>query len=648
MFITRKALCCAFLLAACFSNALAQPPKQVQVKELLDGVIAKNSLVTPGAPPFYLKATISNTKNPDDELAGTLEEYWLAPDKYRREIKTKAFSQTRIVNGANVFEQNSSDYFPWALEELVTALVDPIPAPFADTMRNMDFPVQKPDGSHNACRADKYVTMKERFVFTLNCETGNLWWINIPGWDAGVFDDFRRFHDKHIAYKTKDNPLVYQINELRDLKPADDALFAIASPTSPAKTIRTVYVKPDEYRKTASKTPDFKWPQLTNYPDTGEVSIEITVDKTGHVRNSFSYVASNNEVKDAAVEQIKNWEFKPYVVSGVPVQVETELVVPFKAPLKPDPNRKPPANSFFDRARAVQGIRVKDSSPFHLKATFNATGDAETIGTGTYEETWVSPTQWRREATLGGKTVIESRNDDDRYRQFKGDYAPRRADEVIDIMGASLPGDNDDFYAVDWHVKDGTIGSMLFTRVYRGFINDQDVADINTVIYFFSQTNGLLRARFVYAELTAFNDFSDFLTKQVPRHITVGQNRKTILDISVDTLETVKAPDESSFILKDAKKWSMDDDESGSQMAPPKPIKQVKPVYPEQAMGVHQKLSCVVSVDQNGHPRTVEFQGNYNDYLKASLVNALMQWEFQPGIIKGRPVGFPFKMQYQF
>jgi outer membrane biosynthesis protein TonB len=652
--IRRMRVCAFWCSVSCLLvslNALADDRKRVQVSELLDGVIAKNSLTSPGSPPFYLKATIFDPKHPESELAGEVEEYWIGPDKWRRVIKTKTFSQTHIVNGKDVFEQNSSDYFPWEIEQLVTAAVDPIPTQVADELKKMDFPVQKPDGSYNACRADKYVTMKERYIFTLNCETGFLWWVNVPGWDAGVFDDFHRFHNKQIAFRTKDNPLVYKVETLRDLGNADESLFLIASPTPSANLIRTVYVHGAEFRRLAVKTPDFKWPEVTNRPDSGDITVSIVVDKSGHIRHSHSYAASNNEVKDAAVEQIRKWEFTPFVVDGAPVQVQTSLVIDFKTDLKADPNRRPPSKHFFDKAREVNDIRLKGSPPFHLKASFEATGEADVTGKGTYEETWISPAQWRREASINGHTVVETRNDDLRYRQFEGDYAARRIDNAIDVIGAPLPGDNDDFFLEsDWHIGESKIGSVPLMRAWHGYINDQGQADVNTVMYYFSPENGMLRAHVSFSELVVFNEFSTFAGKQVPRHISVGQGRNTILDIKLDMLEAATPQEETFFILPGVKSWSLDDDESGSQLSPPKPIKQVKPAYPDQArhLNIHQKLSCVVSVDATGHPRTIEFQGDYNEYLKAALAQAVMRWEFQPGIVKGRPVSFPFRMDFQF
>jgi outer membrane lipoprotein-sorting protein len=72
--------------------------------------IVQATLVAPGSTPFHLKATI--TERGDPTYAARVEIFWLAPDKWRRTIQSQEFSQTLIVNGDKVFEQDSDDSFP--------------------------------------------------------------------------------------------------------------------------------------------------------------------------------------------------------------------------------------------------------------------------------------------------------------------------------------------------------------------------------------------------------------------------------------------------------------------------------------------------------------------------------------------------------
>src|ERR1022692_114721 len=85
---------------------------KIPVGQLLQRMIQRSTLVESGSRPFYLKATISDRDDDKSEFNGTVEEYWLSPTKWRRVIKLRDFSQTRIVNGDMIYEDNNGDYLP--------------------------------------------------------------------------------------------------------------------------------------------------------------------------------------------------------------------------------------------------------------------------------------------------------------------------------------------------------------------------------------------------------------------------------------------------------------------------------------------------------------------------------------------------------
>jgi hypothetical protein len=85
----------------------------------------QGTLTEPGATPFYLQATITKRGDPSEHIE--VEMSWISPTKWRRTIHSAEFSQTVIVNGDKVFEEDSDDYFPLGVHTLVTAMVDPVP-----------------------------------------------------------------------------------------------------------------------------------------------------------------------------------------------------------------------------------------------------------------------------------------------------------------------------------------------------------------------------------------------------------------------------------------------------------------------------------------------------------------------------------------
>jgi hypothetical protein len=56
----------------------------------------------------------------------------------RRIIKLRDFSQTRIVNGDMIYEDNNGDYFPLHDEMLADEIVDPLPKSAVDLMNKLE------------------------------------------------------------------------------------------------------------------------------------------------------------------------------------------------------------------------------------------------------------------------------------------------------------------------------------------------------------------------------------------------------------------------------------------------------------------------------------------------------------------------------
>lgn len=65
----------------------------------------------PDSPPFHVTISVVDS-HPDTNRHATIEMWWLSPTKYRRVIESPDFSQTRVVNGDAVSEENKGGYFP--------------------------------------------------------------------------------------------------------------------------------------------------------------------------------------------------------------------------------------------------------------------------------------------------------------------------------------------------------------------------------------------------------------------------------------------------------------------------------------------------------------------------------------------------------
>ena len=60
----------------------------------------------------------------------------------------------------------------------------------------------------------------------------------------------------------------------------------------------------------------------------GAVVMQVSIDKAGHVAN-IQLISGHPLLAPAAIEAVKQWKYKPYVLNGTPVAIETQVQVNF-------------------------------------------------------------------------------------------------------------------------------------------------------------------------------------------------------------------------------------------------------------------------------------------------------------------------------
>ncbi|MGD0790927.1 MAG: energy transducer TonB [Terriglobales bacterium] len=601
-------------------------------------MIHRSTLAEPGGRPFYLKATITDRDDAKSEFNGTVEEYWLSPTKWRRVIKLRDFSQTRIANGDMIYEDNNGDYFPLHDEMLANEIVDPLPKSAVDLMNQLELMGAEPGSGVGQCMAEKYFNNAEgretRVLLAYDCKTGLLIYLWSPTCCYGVMTDYRKFHNKLVAYATKDDPINIRIDTLRDLDAPDESMFAISQPTPPAKRMTTEKVSETEARTFLAEKTEIQWPPVSKKPNSNSMSVDLVIGRDGRVKEAWTYSPVENAIEDAALNAIKKWTFQPQNVDGVPAQIETGLTIPFPAEFQGAAATQPEVKPIFDRMRAANDVRLDGAPGFHVKASFHSEDGA---AKGTYEETWVSPKKWRREVRLNETSVVEVQTEDAFYRTFPGKYAPRLADDVIESLSFRLPGDNgSDFHDADWSTVNTKLANLPVLRLSNGYINPQGKADALTLVYFLEEKTAFIRGRYHYSILTVFNDLQPFGEKTVARKLTTLGGDVNKMEITIDTLEPAANVSESLFSMAGVKPLytSAEEDERFTQ---PHAVYTVRPSVP----GWHGKVTCGVKIDEHGHVRDVDLKGTTDESVIKPIRAALMNWEYEPATINGHPsLGF--------
>jgi hypothetical protein len=330
----------AFLLLAIgVFQAQGQFPSFPQVQgERVDGDNALRrslevSSLTQEGKPFHAVLAIGDGKSP---YSGRVEVWWAAKEKFKTVITSPSFSQTRIVNGPEVMETDSGDYYPRWLENFVDAILDPIP--MLDNFKGRGGSVMIGPQITNSClrRDDRPGGLTDPVTWGEVCFGGSKPVLkSVLTMNYGVeFEDSKPFGKKEIARTYKTDVLDYQeivahLTTLGDLRDAPEDLFAVKTPTPPEQQIKTAFVSTKKEESLIETAPVIEWPTVREGKTDGYMIVYARTDRTGQVRETAKHNSDQPGLEQFGMEQALRYKFKPLVVDGAPVQMEMPLVLHF-------------------------------------------------------------------------------------------------------------------------------------------------------------------------------------------------------------------------------------------------------------------------------------------------------------------------------
>jgi hypothetical protein len=329
-----------FCASVCFAqyNESSAP-----LGDKLKKALEQSSLTGTRAKPFHVKVHLSESSNPASPYRAEIEESWASPRQWTRVIETPDFKQTLIVNGEKSSEQITGDYYPLWLRAFVNGLFDPVPN--ADVWKKQDSKVTQMtllnSQRSDACARMKFKLGSEKVnsdAFASICfdEAGHLKMVASPGYGM-EFHDYQKFGEMTIARRYQFDPepgtnLVANVVLLEELKP-DAGLFMVEHATSAEQKLQSIHVTQSTIEQVSDSEPAMVWPAVKSGKTSGLLSMYISVDRQGRVREAYPLNADNAGLQDAARDQLLKWKLKAMVVKGVPVQAESGMTFRFNTKL---------------------------------------------------------------------------------------------------------------------------------------------------------------------------------------------------------------------------------------------------------------------------------------------------------------------------
>lgn len=256
------------------------------------------------------------------------------------------------------------------------------------------------------------------------------------------------------------------------------------------------------------------------------VNVGTPQDREGRVREIDGIVSENSAVNDTGREAVMNMHFKPFLASGIPVQVVSQFTLPFKA-TPPAGQVFDSAHNYFERGRK-SSFPTGNGAPYVMHAEFQFRQNGVTAN-GQYQDTWLSDEQWLRNASYEKDECERSRDREKTYRVMSGTSAGflclvLRALEPIPAI--------DTFLESDWRIRRDALDGTQTIRGATGSEDPNGKFDSQARGYWFDNSGVLLRAYFNGLEIRR-SDFQDFNGLKLARQIDVLKDGKLALKIRV-------------------------------------------------------------------------------------------------------------------
>lgn len=294
---------------------------------------------------------------------------------------------------------------------------------------------------------------------------------------------------------------------------------------------------------------------------------------------------------------------------------------------------------FFARARQLSDLEAS-GIPFHLKATYVATGDAEFTGNGTYEEWWQSKDTWRKEATLGKYRYVAIENGGDPSAYSTSAYTPLRLRQAMEAVLIHI--DAPDSSSRVWQAQTKRIHGFDFTVLSGMYQCGGLAAKAQCLKLDYFTQGGVLRIASDESVSTLYNGIQSFRSLLVPRDISIANGKQPMLRISVNLLEplppgpNVLSDSLSSFpgLQPIINKIADSSAETARNVAAP------SPQYPLTARQTRVQGTVVISaaIDDHGAVREPYVIHSAGSLLDDASLQAVRQWRYMPLIVDGKPV----------
>lgn len=333
--------CCLGILSVSSSHASAQDSNSGKAadaaadpKALMYLAKQSNGLTGPGLKPWHLKATfelLDDSGNATDK--GTYEEFWVGPKKFKIAYAGDAWARTDYATENGLLRVGSAPAIPSLVADARREFVEPLPAQNVIDHESFTLKQIEAGGEQLRCLRMTNPTFDPGLTFCFGSGQPAL---RISDYARGpiqiLHNRVLKFQDRFIAgdlkfVKAGKPVLAAHVESLESLNPSDEGEV---SPPSDAKPVpKAINISAGVAQGLLSQKTEPIYPSHAEFAGiSGTVVLEAVISESGHVRQ-LRVVSGPRELQQAALDAVHTWVYKPYLLNGEPVEVNTTINVIF-------------------------------------------------------------------------------------------------------------------------------------------------------------------------------------------------------------------------------------------------------------------------------------------------------------------------------
>jgi TonB family protein len=291
-----------------------------------------NGLTGDDVKPWHLKATyelLGDDGKPTDQ--GTYEEFWVSPTKFKRIFAGNNLAQTDYGTEKGELRSGAHGDVPGILGAAAQDLVSPFPNVYG--IEHTNYVAKLIDNGGLQLNCITATGQPNAYRYCLSAAEPLLRILAWPSPPTNVlYNRILRFNGRAVAGDLKvvrDSKVVatLQIQSLEPISAIDESIFTPPPDDVPVPRIVSIaggVAAGMLLKKVAPSYPTVAKDQHVS----GTVVLQGSIGKDGRIKD-LKVISGDVLLQQAALDAVRQWEYRPYLLNGDPVEVMTTINVVF-------------------------------------------------------------------------------------------------------------------------------------------------------------------------------------------------------------------------------------------------------------------------------------------------------------------------------